>query len=128
MSDGALHPERDEWLVQCAPGASTPAVLTTVSGGGHQPLNSPPSAGRGASWSPNGEYFTTHTTAGLILWRASDLGMVGVIEHDQVRQVSWSADSSQVITLDTKGRAWLWSTSEILKRGPPRLPQPERVP
>lgn len=111
----ALRPDGSELLVACAPGE--PALANRVALGGSAVVALPgtPVASAPVSWSPDGRWFTTGAPGedAVLLWAADEDRPVASFGSGRVRQVAWSPDGSQVLTVGVEGRVHLWDVHAL---------------
>ncbi|MBW2258671.1 MAG: hypothetical protein JRI25_29340, partial [Deltaproteobacteria bacterium] len=113
--DAALHPDGTEILVNCGPGSEHLAERVQVPGGEPPVLSGAATHHAGASWSPDGTLFTTGAAGDdpVLLWDALEDRPIATLGTEHVRAVSWSPDGSQLVTVGSDGRAWLWDVHRV---------------
>jgi len=115
-TDAAWRPDGGSVLVTCGGARGVIAAHVPWPPGNPQPLAGTPTARGGASFSPDGRWFTTGAAGAgdpLILWDAQTDHPVATLGVHPVRQVAWSPDASQLLTVETDGRVWLWDLATV---------------
>jgi hypothetical protein len=120
VPDAAMAPSQDELLVAC------PTVCGNAAERHHlraddtaRNIPGVGSEGRGASWSPEGSWFTTPATgdrAGLLLWDADTDQPVAKAHWEQVHTVSWFPDGEAFVVTDDHGDVWQYTVADLLRR------------
>ena len=114
--DAALHPDGTELLVVC--GAGSPQLGARVPVGSLQafPLEGASGGRTGASFSPDGSWYTTGAAGQgdpLLLWDSRTNQPVASLGDAAIRSLSWEDSGDQVLTVGYDGSAWLWSVPHL---------------
>ncbi len=118
--DAVFHPGGAEVLLQCGPGCDVAASRVTLPGASATPIAGASGHGEGASWSPDGRFFTTHAPAtardAIVLWDSRTNTPIATFASGQVRDVRWSPNAEQVLTVHRDGTVWLWDVATVRQR------------
>ena len=122
LTDGCFGPSGSVTLAACkTPCRSHAAMINNIELVKTE-VNGIGSVTHGASWSPDGQYFTTgavSATHALLLWNATTQTPSSHFGSGQINSVFWSPDSKSLVTTGIQGDVWLWQLEDLLERGLP---------
>lgn len=114
-TSAARAPDGAEILVTCADGDALGAFVPWPPGT-PRGLAGAPSRKGGASYSPDGAWFTTGAAGEgdpLLLWDVRAETPIARLGVDPVRAVAWSPDGASLATVEEDGRVWLWDLATV---------------
>jgi hypothetical protein len=124
----ARRPEDGSWLVACGPEDAVAFVIVWEPGRAPEAWGTegaPASSTAAAAWSPSGRYVAVPAPADLeasvVVWDLLSERPDVVVGVERPRSVAFSPDGSELLVVDERGQAVLWSLDAARRRASVRL-------